>query len=119
MGPQKRKRLKHGERVTLSLMLAQVDLLTEDTTIGEHLLALLYAARVYDNVVRVRCTLGDLGQLSKYVADEADDTKDKIRQQRLDEIFEAIRTFEQSYYGASLRIVSTRPSAMRTGLEDP
>ena len=118
MGPQKRKRLKLGERVTLSLMLTQVDLLTEDTTIGEHLLSLLYTARVYDNVVRVRCTLGDLGQLCKYVADEANDTKDKIRQQRLDEISEAIRTLEQSYYGASLRIVSTRTSAMRTGLED-
>jgi len=119
MGPQKRNALKLGERVTLSLMLAQVDLLTDDTTIGEHLLALLYAARVYDNVVRVRCTLGDLRQLSKYVADEANNTKDKIRQQRLDEIFETIRTFELSYYGASLRIVSTRSSAMRTGLEGP
>ena len=67
----KRKRLKPGEQVTLSLALDQVDLLTEDTLIGENLLAMLYASKVYDNVVRVRCSLDDLDQLFKYVADEA------------------------------------------------
>ena len=94
----KRKRLKPGERVTLSLTLDQVDLLTEDTLIGENLLAMLYAAKVYDNVVRVRCSLDDLDQLFTYVADEASNTKDNILQQKLDAIIDAIRTLEQSYY---------------------
>ena len=117
MEPPKRKRLKPGERVALSLTLAQVDLITEHTFIGENLLAILYAAKVHDNVVRVRCTLDDLDQLSKYVADEANNTKDKKLQQKLDAIFEAIRTLEQSYYGTPLRIVTSGPNAKRTELE--
>jgi hypothetical protein len=113
----KRKRLKPGERVTLSLALDQVDLLTEETLIGENLLAMLYASKVYDNVVRVRCSLDDLDQLFKYVADEASNTKDNILQQKLDAISDAIRTLEQSYYGAPLRIVTSSQSAKSTELE--
>ena len=69
--------------VALSLTLAQVDLITEDAFIGEHLLAILYAAKVYDNIVRVLCTLDDLDQLSKHVADVANKTTDKKHQQKL------------------------------------
>ena len=39
MEPPKRKRLKPGELVKLTLTLAQVDLITEHTLIGENLLA--------------------------------------------------------------------------------
>ena len=46
-------------------------------------LAILYAAKVYDDEVRVRCTLDDLDQLSKHVVDEANKTKDKKLQQKL------------------------------------
>ena len=117
MAPPKRKHLKPGERVTLSLTLAQADLIAEHTFIGEKLLAILHAAKVHDNVVRVRCTLDELDQLSNYVADEANNTKDKNLQQKLDAIFEAIRMLEQSYYGARLRIVTGGPSAKRTESE--
>ena len=96
MGP-KRKRLKLGERITFSLMLAQVEILANDTSISEHLLSILYAARVYDNIVRVRCTLEELDQLSKYVAEKANKTKSQMARQKLDVIFEVIRTLEQSY----------------------
>ena len=107
MAPSKRKRLKPGARVALSLTLAQVELITEHTSIGENLLAILYAAKVYDNVVRVRCTLDTLEQLASYVAAETKNTEDKNLQQKFDAIFEAIRTLEQSCYGAPLRLVSS------------
>jgi len=112
--PPKRKRLKPGELVVLSLTLDQVDLITEHTYICENLLAILYKAKVYDNVVRVRCTLDDLDQLSKHVADEAYKTKDKKLQQKLYAIFEETRALEQSYYGIPLRIVASSPSVKRT-----
>ena len=117
MEPPKRKRLKPGEMVALSLTLAQVDLITEGAFIGEHLLAILYAARVYDDIVRVLCTLDDLDQLSKHVADEANKTKDKKLQQKLYAMFEEIRALEQSYGRVSLRIVASNPSVKRTELE--
>ena len=44
-------------------------------------------------------------------------TKDNILQQKLDAISDAIRTLEQSYYGAPLRIVTSSQSATSTGLE--
>lgn len=87
MEPPKRKHLKPDKLVALSLTLAQVDLITEHTFIGENLLAIIYAAKVHDNVVRVRCTLDALDQLSKHVADEANKTKDKKLQQNLYAIF--------------------------------
>ena len=117
MEPPKRKRLKPGERVALSLTLEQANLIAEPTFIGEKLLAILYAAKVRDDVVRVRCTLDDLDQFSKYVAAEANNTKDKKLQQKLDAIFDAIRTLEQSYYGAPLRLVTSGLRAKRTELD--
>jgi len=105
VAPSKRKRLKPGERIALSLPLAQVDLIMAHAFISEHLLALIYAAKVRDNVVRVKCTFDDLDQLSKYVENEASNTKDMKLQQELGTIFEAIRKLEQSYYGAPLRII--------------
>ena len=98
----------------LSLTLDQVDLITEHTYIGSNLLAILYAAKVTDDLVRVRCKLDDLDQLSKHVADEANKTKDMKLQQKLYAIFEEIRAFEQSYYGSALRIVASNPSVKRT-----
>jgi hypothetical protein len=107
VAPPKRKRLKPGERVVLSLTLEQVGLITKDTYIDEDLLAILYAAKVYNNMVRVRCTFDTLDQLAKYVAAEAKRTKYKKLQQEFDAIFGAIMTLEQSYYGAPLRLVTS------------
>ena len=105
MAAPKRKRLKSGEWVVLLLTLAQVDLIVDHTCISENLLAVLYAAKVYDNEVRVRCTLDNLEQLASHVATEAKNTKNKNLRQKLNAIFTVIRTVEQSYYGAPLRLV--------------
>jgi hypothetical protein len=115
--PPKRKRLKPGELVALSLTLDQVDIITEHTYVDENLLAILYAAKVYDNVVLVRCTLEDLDQLSKHVANEAKMTKDKKLQQKLYAIFQEIRALEQFYYGVPLRIIASNPSVKRKELK--
>lgn len=101
------KRLKPGERVVLLMAVAQVELILEHIRITENLVSILYSARVSDNVVRVRCTLDNLGELAGYVAAEAKNTKDKKLRQEFETIFEAIRALEQSYYGARLRIVKS------------
>ena len=94
----KRKRLKPGEKVALSLTLAQVDLIVAHTLLGEGLLAMIHAARVRDNTVRARCTLGELEELAGCVAGEAKDTKDRQFQKELGAISEAIAKVEQAYY---------------------
>ena len=95
----KRKRLKPGDKVTLSLTLAQVDLIVEHTLLGEGLLATIYAARVQDNTVRVRCTLGELEKLAGCVA-AAKDSTDRKLQRKLGAISKAIAQVEQAYYYA-------------------
>ena len=106
----KRKRLKPGEKIALSLTLAQVDLIVEHTLLGEGLLATIHAARVRDNTVFVRCTLGELEELAGCVAAEAKGTKDSESQRELDAISEAIAKVEQSYSpsGMSKRIKLVR-----------
>jgi len=95
---RKRKRLNPGEKVTLSLPLAQVDLIVEHTLLGEGLLATIHAARVRDNTVRARRTLGELEELAGCVAAGAKDTTDREIQQELGAISEAIAKVEQAYY---------------------
>lgn len=97
MSPPKRKHLKPGEKVALSLTLAQVDLIVEKTFIGGELLAILYAARVQDNVVVARCTLAHLERLARHVESEANNAKDTELQEKLVAISEEIRTLEQRY----------------------
>ena len=106
----KRKRLKPGEKIALSLTLAQVDLIVEHTLLGEGLLATIHVARVRDNTVFVRCTLGELEELAGCVAAEAKGTKDRESQRELDAISEAIAKVEQSYSpsGMSKRIKLVR-----------
>jgi hypothetical protein len=94
----KRKRLKPGEKVALSLTLAQVNLIVEHTLLSEGLLATVHAARVQDNAVRARCTLGELEELAGCVAVEAKDTKDRDFQKELGAISEAIVKVGQAYY---------------------
>ena len=94
----KRKRLKPGEKVTLSLPLAHVDLIVKHTLLREGLLATIHAARVLDNTVRARCTLGELEELAGCVAAGAKDTTDRKIQQELGAISEAIAKVEQAYY---------------------
>ena len=98
MPPRKRKRLKPGERVTLSLALAEVDLIVEHAMLSEGLLATIHAARVRDDTVRVRCTLGELRELAGCVAAEARGMKNGELQKALGAISEAIATVEQAHY---------------------
>jgi len=93
----KRKRLKPGERITLSLPLAQIDLIVERNVIDADLLAMLHAAKVQDGVVVARCTLDDVDALAGYIAVEANNTKDKKLQMKLDAIAEAIQNVAELY----------------------
>ena len=93
----KRKRLKPGERITLSLPLAQIDLIVERNFIDADLLAMLHAAKVQDGVVVARCTLDDVDALAGYIAVEANNTKDKKLQKKLDAIAEAIQNVAALY----------------------
>jgi len=92
MTPSKRKHLKQGEKIALSLSLSQVE---------EELLAILYAARVWDNVVIVRCTLAHLGRFARHIKSEATSTKDAEFQKQLVVILEEISKLEQRYYPKS------------------
>ena len=98
MASSKRKHLKPGEKVALRLTRAQVDLIVDKTFIGGKLLAILYAARVWDDGVVVRCTLGHLVRLARHVESEASDATDMELQKKLAAIAVEIRTLEQRYY---------------------
>ena len=110
----KRKRLNPGEKVSLSLPLAQVDLIVEHTLLSEGLLATIHVARVLDNTVRVRCTLGDLEALAGCVAVGAKNTKVREIQREFGAISEVIAKVEQAYFydlstsGTSRRIKLVR-----------
>ena len=104
----KRKRLEPGEKVTLALGLSQVDLIVEHASLGEGLFAMIHAARVRDNIVRARCTLGELEKLAGCVGAEAKDTKDRKLQKELAAISEAIAKVEQAHYYDSSPKSSTR-----------
>ena len=94
----KRKRLKPGEKVSLALPLTQVDLIVEHTLLGEGLLATIHAAKVLDNTVRVRCTLGELEALTMCVAAGARNTKERDFQREFGAISEAIAKVQQAYF---------------------
>ena len=106
MAQKRLKRLKAGELAALALPLAYVDLIIEHVSISEHLLSIIYAAKVRDDIVRIKCSLDDLDQLSNHVINTVNSMKDNNFRDELCAVFEAIRNLEQSYYGAKLRIVS-------------
>jgi hypothetical protein len=97
MTPSKQKHLKPGEKVALSLSLSQVELIVEKTLIEEELLAIFYAARVWDGVVIVRCTLGHLGRFARHIKAEVTSTKDSVLQKQLVVILGEISKLEQRY----------------------
>ncbi len=91
----RRKRLKSGDRVALSLDRRQVELIIEHLSPGDGLLATLYHSRVWDDVVKVRCTLDELAQIARSV--EAKKTTDKKLHQDLGALSDAIAKVEQRY----------------------
>ena len=94
----RRKGLKPGEKVSLSLTLAQANLIVESTLLSESLAAMIHAARVRDNTVRARCTLGEVEALAGCVAAIAKATQDTESQRILADIAEAISQVEQAHY---------------------
>lgn len=102
----RRKHLKSGDKVLLSLDLRQVEQIIEHLSPGDGLLAALYHSRVWDDVVRVRCTLDELAQLAHSV--EAKKTTGKKLQQDLGALSDAIAKVEQRYW--------VRPRLVRASL---
>jgi len=86
----KKNQKKQGETVTLKLTKEQADLMVEHTFIDDDLLAIIYHSKLRDNVAAVRCTLDQLEELAVYVAEEANNTKNKKLQHELDAISEVM-----------------------------
>jgi hypothetical protein len=103
-----RKRLKPGDKVLLSLMDGQVGLIIEHIPIGENLLATLYHSKVWDNIVKVRCTLDELSQLASGI--KVYKTTDAELQQNLDAILDAIAEVEQRYWVRPRLAIVPRPT---------
>lgn len=101
-----RKRPKSGEKVLLSLMAHQVELIVEHLSIGENLLATLYHSRVWDDVVKVRCTLDELSELAGCI--EAKKMTSKQLQQNFGAIADAIAKVEQRYWVRPRRVTANR-----------
>ena len=91
-----RKRLKHGDKVLLSLMDHQVGLIIEHLPISENLLGALYHSRVWDGIVEIRCTLDALSELAVNL--EANKTTDITLQESFEPILDAIAEVEQRYW---------------------
>ena len=98
MSLPRRKHLKPGEKVLLSLTLPQTDLIVEGIAIGQGWLATIHAAKVRDDVVAVRCTLDELAELAACVEAAASSTKDAKQRQNLDAISDVITRVEQRYW---------------------
>lgn len=91
-----RKRLKPGDKVLLSLMDHQVALIIDHLPIGEDLLGTLYHSRIWDGVVKIRCTLDELSKLT--VSLEASKTTDAKLHENFESILDAIAEVEQRYW---------------------
>jgi hypothetical protein len=91
-----RKRLKPDDKVLLSLMDHQVGLIIEHLPIGDALLGTLYHSRVWDGVVKIRCTLDELSELAVNL--EASKTTDMTLQADFRSILDVIADIEQRYW---------------------
>jgi hypothetical protein len=99
--------LKPSAKISLSLPVEQVNLLVEKTLITGELLAVVYAAKVRDNVVTIQCTLAQLAGITNHV--ELAARKIAVEDDRLEllAITNAIRTLMHPY-SADSSTVKTR-----------
>ncbi|MFZ4539783.1 hypothetical protein [Propionivibrio sp.] len=104
----RRKHIKPGEKVLLSLAVSQVDLIIEHLPIQEGLLDTLYHSRVWDGIVKVRCSLAELAELVGYVETEVLNTTDIRLREAFEAIAQAITKVEQCYW--------VRPKLVRVAL---
>ncbi len=84
MTSSKRKHLKPGEKVVLLLTEEQAGLIVELTYISEDLIATIHHSKLRDGIVSTRCTIDQLEDLSGCIAAEANHTKDKKLQKKLE-----------------------------------
>jgi hypothetical protein len=98
MALTKKTRLKHGEKIILKLTLKQADLVSELPCLTDELLDILHHSKVMDGIVSMGCTLDLLDELSGHVAAEANHTKDKKLEKKLDALLAAIEKLSGSYY---------------------
>jgi hypothetical protein len=96
MSTPTRKRLKPGDKVLLSLMDNQVEFIIDHLPISDDLLCTLYHSLVWDGVVKIRCTLDALSELTANL--EAEKTIDVKLQQNFESILDAIAEVEQRYW---------------------
>ncbi len=98
MASSKKKHLKPGEKVVLSLTEEEARLITELTYISEERINTIYFSKLLDGIVSARHTLGELEELAGYIAAEANNTKDKRLRKKLDAISEKIEQLNLAYW---------------------
>jgi hypothetical protein len=98
MSRKKRKGIPPGEKVPLSITLAQRDLIRDRTFAGLHLTDALNIAELKDKKIIAYYTLDDLDELAGYVAAAANHAKNRILVKRLEAVYDEIRRVEDSYY---------------------
>ena len=98
MASSKKKYLKPGEKVVLSLMEEEADQITKLPLISEELLHMIYISKMRDGIVSARYTLSELEELSECIAAEANNMKHKKLRKQLDAISEKIDQLNLKYY---------------------
>ena len=91
MALPRRKRLKAGEKVLLSLPSLQVEYIVSNISISDGLRSTIYKSRVWDDVVKIRCSPDELAELSSGI----ESTTDSELRQNLQA---AIADVEQRYF---------------------
>jgi len=107
----RRKHLKPGEKVLLSLAASQVEIIIDHLPIREGLRAKLYHSRVWDDIVKVRCSLAERAEFAVCVETGVLNTKDKILREDFKAIAEVITKVEQLYW--------VRPRLVNVALTQP
>ena len=105
---KKRKRIKPDEKVLLCLPAHQVDFVVDHVPIGEHLLHTLFHSKVWDDIVKIHCTLDELSKLADCL--EAVKSTDEEQSQILEAVSNAISKVEQRYWLPlkSVRVASSK-----------
>jgi hypothetical protein len=97
MSRTKRKHIPPGEKVPLSITLAQRDLIRNHTFAGPHLTNTLNIAELKGNKIIVYYTLDDLDELAGYVAAAANHAKNRKLEKSLDAVYAEISRVEDTY----------------------
>jgi hypothetical protein len=98
MSRTKRKHIPPGEKVPLSITLAQRDLIRDHTFAGLPLTDALNIAELKDKKIIAYYTLDDLDELAGYVSAAANHAKNRKLAKRLEAVYDEIRRVEDSYY---------------------